>query len=1020
MFRLAVCLIISLFLAIVCYSSENQHILRVLGKSDGLRASAISAIVESNDGLVWIGTSSGLFRYDGLSFKQFTSSPESRIRLSFNNVSCLYKDKRGRIWIGYKEGGFSVLDLTTGQHYKYAELANKLGINGNNVVNIQQGEAQKIWVFYEDTAWIEIDESLSTSSIIKPLIKNMKPRYFRGAILVSAATTWYVYGSDGVGEFQQKNNTVQGYRYSENGKVQNRIQNSINGAWQANDRIWLNTWGGGIVEFDHTSKKFIGYYRYNMSVANDGITNNVRASVFKNHEEVYVTTSDSGFGWFNWNNKTYTFPKYASRAFHSKALYRSKFGVWYGCENGLGQLGFEYQHTKSITLTSPKSEKNQRVNFPYYLTPYKSGHITSAFYSTELLQIYPGSARVLDKVSRNVLNVYPFSGDTLIAVSVYGVSLKWIDNDRHRSKPLHIPNNKEIVISSSFFTKDGYLLIGTMDGKILRWNVSSSEIAEWNSPQGKRLRSVKNGRIFDIIATPDDHIVACGEYGITIIDTKTNKIQELAGYENSNYSKCKSVFHLDYYDGKIWFTNPEEGLLSVTVSKGAKIEIEYSEKDGLPGHNITDFKLKDDTLWAICQNKLLQINMSSGKIEYWDDQNGLTISPDDWSSIEISDKHVWYSMPGRWYYISKKRLAELHTPDDIVIFDLCINDRIVYENGDDQFKYNNFKLSLAYRLNNVIRAANTSFRYRLGTKSDWVYPDGGNNLVLTNLSEGSYDLQFSYKNNTNLWSPPKTYYSFRITPPFYKSGYFFVLVFLLLSAVYYAIYSQILYKRKIISDFEAKLNKTKNEALRSQMNPHFIFNSLNSLNYYIQANETKSASVFLGKFSKLIRTVLHNSTLELNGLDEEIDFLRLYLDLEKMRFQDKLTYEIIVEKEVEVQMIKIPPMIIQPYIENAIWHGIMHGSSQGKVSLTIRNIERGIHIQVEDNGIGRKKSAALKSRKALSHKSYGTLLTAERMDIYQASTGNTVEVHIIDKEEEQGTIVDLKFFLQDDKSSIVR
>jgi sensor histidine kinase YesM len=201
-----------------------------------------------------------------------------------------------------------------------------------------------------------------------------------------------------------------------------------------------------------------------------------------------------------------------------------------------------------------------------------------------------------------------------------------------------------------------------------------------------------------------------------------------------------------------------------------------------------------------------------------------------------------------------------------------------------------------------------------------------------------------------------------------------------------------------IENIRLQHQNTVNElkALRSQMNPHFIFNCLNAIKSYTLNNDTEGVNFYLTKFSKLMRQVLENSRNEKVTLSNELETLTLYMDMEKLRAGDKFNYDIQIADDVETDFIEVPPMLIQPYVENAIWHGLMHKEGIGKVSVIINQKEdKKLIINILDNGIGREKAAVLKSKTATRHKSFGMQITAERMDIirdlYKIDTTLTIE-----------------------------
>ncbi|MET7000105.1 tetratricopeptide repeat-containing sensor histidine kinase [Chitinophaga defluvii] len=196
--------------------------------------------------------------------------------------------------------------------------------------------------------------------------------------------------------------------------------------------------------------------------------------------------------------------------------------------------------------------------------------------------------------------------------------------------------------------------------------------------------------------------------------------------------------------------------------------------------------------------------------------------------------------------------------------------------------------------------------------------------------------------------------------------------------------------------FQSKMSDAALSSLRSQMNPHFIFNCLNSIRLYAAKNDSASATEYLSKFSRLMRLVLENSKSERITLQQELESLGLYMDMEAMRFKDKLRYEIVVDNSIDIDYIELPPMLIQPYIENAIWHGLMHKEEGGKIEIHLSEKEEVLIASIKDNGVGRIKAAELKSKSAVIHKSFGMNITNERLELINQKYNITTSVTIID------------------------
>jgi len=198
------------------------------------------------------------------------------------------------------------------------------------------------------------------------------------------------------------------------------------------------------------------------------------------------------------------------------------------------------------------------------------------------------------------------------------------------------------------------------------------------------------------------------------------------------------------------------------------------------------------------------------------------------------------------------------------------------------------------------------------------------------------------------------------------------------------------------------------KTLRSQMNPHFIFNALNSVNSFIATNDERTANKYLSDFSQLMRSVLENSEEDFIPLAKEIELLELYAKLEHFRFQDKFDYTISVDDRIKIDEFQIPPMLLQPYIENAVWHGLRYKKEKGHLDIEVnyKDVDV-IEIVITDDGIGRKKSKALKTDNQRKQNSKGMGNIKKRVAILNDMYKDKVDVFIDDfsKEEEAGTKV---------------
>ena len=214
--------------------------------------------------------------------------------------------------------------------------------------------------------------------------------------------------------------------------------------------------------------------------------------------------------------------------------------------------------------------------------------------------------------------------------------------------------------------------------------------------------------------------------------------------------------------------------------------------------------------------------------------------------------------------------------------------------------------------------------------------------------------------------------------------------------------AQIRRKEAMKADFDRKLANVELNALRAQMNPHFIFNCLNSIDYYILKNDTEKASDYLNRFSRLIRLILQNSRSEYVNLKDELESLRLYIEMESLRFEQQFDYEVKISRGLNIEEVEIPPMLLQPYVENAIWHGLVQKEGRGRLDLAITRQNGTLFCVIEDNGIGREEAQRLKSKTATRRKSMGMAITQDRISMINKLYKADASVEVIDLKDDEG------------------
>lgn len=326
-------------------------------------------------------------------------------------------------------------------------------------------------------------------------------------------------------------------------------------------------------------------------------------------------------------------------------------------------------------------------------------------------------------------------------------------------------------------------------------------------------------------------------------------------------------------------------------------------------------------------------------------------------------------------------------------------DTLIESNWQLPYNQNNIQIEFIGRSKNPSELL--QYRYKMpGIDNNWIYTSY-NLIQYTNLLPGTYQLQIEAMNHSGIWSENALILTFDIAPPFWKTWWFTLsaifLVLLLVAAISWTSYRNIQAKIADRNDINRRIANIEMQALRAQMNPHFMFNTLSSIQHYITLNDTDKALRFLSKFAKLMRMIMDNSRKTLVPVKDEFTALQLYLELEKSRFKEKFEYKISIAENVDQHMDELPSMLIQPYVENAILHGI--NQLDGKVGLIEIRLEKGEHnfeCTIEDNGIGREAALEIKRNKATTHRSQGMSITKDRLEILNTLHNSQLSVEIFD------------------------
>lgn len=493
-----------------------------------------------------------------------------------------------------------------------------------------------------------------------------------------------------------------------------------------------------------------------------------------------------------------------------------------------------------------------------------------------------------------------------------------------------------------------------------------------------------------------------GDKSLIIFNSQTQKVEKLPG--------CDGVVSkiLKLKNGTILISTVEAGLFKYANGKLTSLN---ARNQKLP---LVLFDMAEDengVIWIASNNGLIRYVVETNQIRRFGMQDG--IISNDIQRLVICHGYLFLST------------VEGVCCIPVESFNRSAIAPMIYYNGA---AFSGKKMDLrsrptvAYASNNlmiksrIINYANRTVHlsYALILNKDTLNKEtvDGTDLVLDNLSPGSYRLIMRAVNEDGI-TGNQLEFEFKIQPPFWKTSWFIVLMVLFLALSMYAIIKIVVNAIRIREEKKTHLNEllanSKLTALQAQMNPHFIFNAINSIQNFILKRDVNQAYDYLTKFSQLIRLVLQNSRLKETTLKEELKVLNLYITLEQLRFDNQFEYTATIEDSVDVHNIYIPPMLIQPILENAIWHGIMplRGERLGQISLNIQIVADLLKITIEDNGVGRGTMP-----KDSIHESISMDVTQERLNIVNLlQNDNKAKFEVIDLVDEKGVACGTKVIL---------
>ena len=945
-------------------STGQDYTFRRYTAADGLPGQDVHNILEDSNGFLWIGTGNGLSRFDGKSFKNYGYT-EGLTHLA---IISLFQDSRGRLWIGTTKG--------------IAELqGNRLVMHGLNdkvealVVNFGEFDNYGLVAFtsrgtyrYDDSTWAKI---------------TLLPEYEKKVCLemVSADNGFYmnfedelIFKREGSGIISLLKDTTDG------------SEKFCNGIVKKNGKV-----------FAGVQNKLYEITNGQLQVIIDGIP----ISRFFDY-----AIDTSGVCWINIENKGLY--KYQLRGGHRKFVSLSEY------DSNTAGIPYIDKHG-NLWITSYEGLIKVLPKIFEELTPPK----------------VPGAAKRLI--------VIPGVGNEILFSDASGLNVLRNNKVEHLERPSSYPNNTSYgidVVEGSAKDNRNYTWMITRQRKILCWN--GTQLIDYSrhlAPRfGDYIRNLAVNPLNNMVFICDDSGLICGNeksFGVYIDDegnkftktttvlfthngiglvnvfsrgvyfiTRQNKIMK-APPELDIVDKGSYTYFFEDREGWIWVSNAGKGLIHFRIDENT-----YQVRDltvltteqGLPANKISglEFDLEGGT-WVCCSNGLVVLKHNPANRNVWDvypigkEQNIQLSTPTTFARDRSGN--MWLASLDQLKMIHTSELVLKKVVPKVVIEKVLLDMKETnWRNYSDSVKgysllpvdlklkhYQN-TLGIEFTGISLYNADYFEYSYQLEpSEKTWSAPSSNKLISLVNLAPGKYLFKVKARGMGTGWSEPQVF-SFTIDSPFWDTWWFLSLIFVLAAAIVISIYRNRVKKIQKEANLQSQLREMEMKALRAQMNPHFIYNALNSIQSLI-ADERKSEAInYIGTFSRLLRQVLEYSETNVITLDKELQTLNLYIQLESLRLNMDLEYNVSTDHELLPENEKIPPLILQPFIENALWHGLSRKNGRKQLSIIISQEDNYLTCAVEDNGIGRANAMAYKKKSTVeSYTSRGTDITIRRL-----------------------------------------
>jgi hypothetical protein len=991
-----------------------------LGAEEGFKHWTFD-MAQDSAGYMYFGTEMGLVRYDGHSIELFAHDPNDPKSIGPGDVWCMVYGSDDKIWMGSRISGLNVFDPKEKKFERFA-TPNSSVLAYDAVLSVMEDPEGSIWVGGAGFRLSRFDRKSKTWETFTPEWSGIEPGNSRFPVQsifqdrFNPDLIWFGVGGYPV-EGMTFNRVTALVSFDKKTKQFERHPCSGRPRYQADDgSLWLIA--QGIHIYQPRTKTFV-HNPLIIPYFNGPLSPLVRDLAF--HEnEIFAAVPFAILGDVTLDNYTLLSndPEYGIT---ESVFIDAQHNVWFGRNRGITVLGAEKEAIRYYSLQAlGVSDRIYPSRYVYNPTTQSVWIINHAIgYDGKTIYEIPLDPR---KSTSSTMLDFPVSGLTIDSTGhmwMAGNGRFYSPSATHISSAFHeveLPCSNDIIIPWYITTSPEGWIGGTSRNQFVWFSPDKQTCftldrkdlpQETDAPPsigftGMHWRSNQKAFLYSNYV-----------YDVDLSTASVRKLPFQQGIKARLQEDINSV--VEDTRGHVWITTLSMIGEFVVHNDSLILARQYSTSDGL-GSSWAHELYADDSgrIWIFASNGISAIQPATGEIRNFGVHEGLQ-EPyiDPWYLLKTEDGHLISTNAKGFIVYHPDSLWNAYSTRDVpvVLKQIRIAGNPIDVGGDMNYltqldlKVHQNYVDIQFQALVYPTDYNITYSYIVeGLHDQWISIGENKIVTLSSLSPGSYTLRV--KAGPPASEAPEKVLHIHMATPLIQQTWFIILMSVVMMSITYGAYRWRI--QTIRQQEEEKSNITKQiaelelKALRSQMNPHFMFNSLNSIKNYILHAEPKLAAEYLSSFAHLIRMILQNSREKMITLQEELETLILYIELEQIRFDHQFEFHCIIDDDLRLEQIMIPPMLLQPYVENAIWHGLMHKKEKGNLFLRFAKEGEMVACIIEDDGVGRSKAAEMKSLSANKYKSMGMGITRDRIEIMNKMDTLGITTEVIDQHDSDG------------------